>query len=90
MSYRGLSSPAADRDLALIGLLAAVLAILIALSAALVFGAVLITGLLGGQWRFPGRNAWLEALFSVLNNPAHPEAAFGQPWASTLTEQTSL
>lgn len=89
MSYRALS-PTADRDLALMGLLVTVLTSLMALGAALALGGAITIALLGGPWQLPGITTWVSALFSVLGNPAHPGAALGQPWASTLTGHTGL
>lgn len=89
MSYRAIS-PTAGRDLALMGLLAALLASLMALGAALMFGAVITTALVGGPWQVPGVTTWVSGLFTVIGNPGQPGAALGAPWASALAGHTGL
>ncbi|MEU7477088.1 TraM recognition domain-containing protein [Lentzea sp. NPDC042327] len=81
-------SPAGDRDLALMGLIGAVLVVLAAAAAALMFGATVSTALLGGPWRMPATGRWLTGVFEVVANPGQPAAALGEPWASTLTGHT--
>ncbi|HEX9334410.1 MAG TPA: TraM recognition domain-containing protein, partial [Pseudonocardiaceae bacterium] len=77
-------SPTCDRDLALIGLLVAVLAGLAALGAALMLGAALTTLLLGGGWAMPGASSWVGGVVGVLAHPGRPGAGLGRPWSRTL------
>lgn len=81
-------SPTGDRDLALMALIVGVLGILAAIAAALMFGAVVSTVLLGGPWQVPDTTTWLAGVFGVLADPGHPAAGVGEPWASTLADHT--
>jgi hypothetical protein len=74
MNYRAIS-PTADRDIALMGLLAALLASLMALGAALMLGAAITTVGVGGPWQIPGVTTWVSGLFTVIGDPSHPGAA---------------
>lgn len=89
MTNRALS-PTADRDLALMGLLVAVLAALMAVGAALMLGAAITTALLGGPWQVPSLNTWVFGVWHVLGNPGHPGAELGGPWAPTLVGHPAL
>ncbi|MBV9140317.1 MAG: type IV secretory system conjugative DNA transfer family protein [Pseudonocardiales bacterium] len=89
MTSRDLS-PAAGRDLALMGLVIAALASLMALGAALVLSAAITTALLGGPWRLPGPHLWVPAVLTVLGRPAHPGVGLGQPWAAAVAGHTGL
>ncbi|MGH3547117.1 MAG: type IV secretory system conjugative DNA transfer family protein [Pseudonocardiaceae bacterium] len=89
MSNRALS-PTADRDLALMGLLVAVLVGLMALGAALMFGAAITTTLLGGPWQLPSPNTWISGVFQVLGNPARPGTTLGGPWEPALAGHPGL
>ncbi|MCA1695735.1 MAG: hypothetical protein LC749_13970, partial [Actinobacteria bacterium] len=64
MNTRATLSPTADRDLALMGLLVAVLGSLMALGAALMLGAAITTALLGRPWQLPSVTTWISAVFT--------------------------
>lgn len=83
-------SPAADRDLALMGMLVAVFGVVLALAAGLMAGAALATALAGGPWAMPGFTTWVGGVFAVLGNPADPAAGLGEPWAPALTGRAGL
>lgn len=90
MSKHGRVSPTADRDLALVGLLIAVLGTLVALATTLMTGAAAATVLAGGPWRMPGFDTWVNGVFAVLGHPADPAAGLGAPWATVLTGRAGL
>jgi type IV secretory pathway TraG/TraD family ATPase VirD4 len=81
-------SPAGDRDLALMGLIVAVLGTLTAAAATLMLGAAVSTVLLGGPWQLPDPSRWLTSVFGVIADPGQPVATLGEPWASTLAGHT--
>lgn len=83
-------SPTADRDLALMGLLIAFLAGVMALGAALMFGAAITTALVGGPWRMPAADTWVPGAFTVLGNAANPGDGLGEPWGTALTGHLRL
>ena len=83
-------SPTADRDLALMGWLVAVLGAVLALAAGLMVGAAVATVLAGGPWAMPGFDTWVGGVFAVLGNSADPAAGLGDPWAPTLTGRVGL
>src|SRR5262245_34228747 len=78
------SSPTAGRDLALLGLAAAVLGALTALGAILMVGAAVTTALCGGPWALPPIDTWLAGVFGVLTHPGQPGGALGEPWTSAV------
>ncbi|RAS59547.1 type IV secretory pathway TraG/TraD family ATPase VirD4 [Lentzea atacamensis] len=77
-------SPTGDRDLALMGLIVAVLGALAAAAATLMLGAAVSTALLGGPWQLPRTDTWLTSVYGVVADPGQPGAGLGEPWASTL------
>ena len=89
MSYRAIS-PTADRDIALMGLLAALLAVLMALGSALIIGAAITTALVGGPWQVPDIDTWVSGVLHVVENPGQPGAKLGMPWAPALAGNTGL
>lgn len=78
------SSPAADREVALMGLVVAIGLGLVALAGALMLGAALTTLLLGGGWAMPSGGSWLDGVFGLLAHPDVPGDGLGLPWSSTL------
>lgn len=77
-------SPTTDRDLALMGLLVAVLAGLIALAGVLMLGVAVTTTLAGGPWSMPGVGSWLSGVFGIMTNAGQPGDALGPPWSTAL------
>ncbi|SFE22007.1 Type IV secretory pathway, VirD4 component, TraG/TraD family ATPase [Actinopolyspora alba] len=90
MSTHRRLSPATDRDLALMGLLVAVLGTLLALAAALMTGAAVATTLTGGPWAVPGFDTWVHGTLDVLTHPTEPTAGLGAPWETALADRADL
>jgi type IV secretory pathway TraG/TraD family ATPase VirD4 len=78
------SSLGPDRDLALVGLLTAALAVLFATAAVLMLGAASVTALHGGTWRMPAVDTWASHALVVLAHPNRPGQAFSPPWAAQV------
>lgn len=76
-----------DRDLALMGLLAAVLGVVAAFAAVLMLAAVATTALLGGPWSVPAVDTWLSEVLGILTHPGQPGTGLGEPWEGALAEQ---
>ncbi|MFI6029439.1 type IV secretory system conjugative DNA transfer family protein [Amycolatopsis magusensis] len=77
-------SPTTDRDLALLGLLVAALAVPVVLAAVLMLGAAITTALAGGPWSVPGFGSWLSGTLAIFADPARPAGGLGEPWSSAL------
>ncbi|WP_309111965.1 TraM recognition domain-containing protein [Saccharothrix sp.] len=84
---RGDRSPTLDRDLAMMGLLVAVLGTLMAFAAALMLAVAATTAILGGPWALPDLDTWLTGVLEILTDPAKPGTGLGEPWQSALTGQ---
>lgn len=80
----------ADRDLALIGLLAGLLGALVLAGAVLMTAAATATALRGGPWRMPDVDRWVAGTIGALADPAHPAADLGPPWSSTVADAAGL
>ncbi|MCP2242506.1 type IV secretory system conjugative DNA transfer family protein [Lentzea aerocolonigenes] len=83
-------SPTGDRDLALIGLIVAVLSAIAAVATTLMLGVALSTVLLDGPWELPGFDTWFTGALGVVAQPGQPASGLGEPWASTLSSHTGL
>ncbi|HEX5407828.1 MAG TPA: hypothetical protein VFX16_36650 [Pseudonocardiaceae bacterium] len=83
-------SPAGSRDLVLVGLLAAALALLFALAGALMLSAATVTAMVGGPWRMPPVTTWASTATSVLADPGRPAVSLGQPWAPSVAAHPTM
>ncbi|NYH77143.1 type IV secretory pathway TraG/TraD family ATPase VirD4 [Actinopolyspora biskrensis] len=90
MSTHRRPSPAADRDLMLLGLLVSGLGLLLALAAGLMTGAAVATALAEGPWSMPGFDAWLDGVLGVFAHPTDPAAGLGTPWEMALDGRAGL
>lgn len=75
-------SPAADRDLMMVGLFCAVAALVCATGAVLVLGGSVAAVLAGAPLWLPAPAGWTSTALSVLGGAADPGAAVGGPWAA--------
>jgi type IV secretory pathway TraG/TraD family ATPase VirD4 len=71
-----------SRDLALMGLVAGVAAVLAGAAATLVAGGALTAGLAGAGWAWPARP--VSAVWGALTDPGRPGAGWGPPAATAL------
>jgi type IV secretory pathway TraG/TraD family ATPase VirD4 len=78
----------AGNDLALVGLAAGALAVVVAGAGVLMVGAAVTTGLLDGTWRLPKPSTWTNAVLGILTTPGEPGARLGLPWSSALAGHT--
>ncbi|WP_410626184.1 type IV secretory system conjugative DNA transfer family protein [Amycolatopsis sp. cmx-8-4] len=75
-----------DRDVALMGLAVAALAILCALGAIVVTAAVLVTGLHTGTWTWPPVTSWPGFVLTVAFHAGDPGAALPNPWSGGVSD----
>ncbi|WP_370964958.1 type IV secretory system conjugative DNA transfer family protein [Amycolatopsis sp. cg9] len=75
-----------DRDVALMGLALASLAILCTLGAIVVTAAVLVTGFHTGSWAWPPVTAWPGFALSVAFHAADPGPALPVPWSGEVSD----
>lgn len=89
-SSRRSLSPTADRDIALMSLLIALLGAVLGLAAALMAGAATATGVAGGPWQMPAFDTWVTTSISLLSHPTDPSTSLGSPWTEALTGRAGL
>src|SRR5438094_599797 len=75
-----------DRDVALMGLAIAALAILCALGAIVVTAAVLVTGFHAGNWTWPPITTWAGFALTVAFHAADPGPHLPVPWSSAVSD----
>jgi hypothetical protein len=79
-----------SRDAVFLGLLAVVLALLMALAGTLMLGAAIVTAMAGGPWRMPAMSSWAAKALGVLAHPARPAATLGPPWTAVVAAHPVL
>lgn len=75
---------AADRDIALLGLVMALAALVFAGAAVLMLAAATASWLTGGGWELPPLVRWPAGAVGVIADPGEPAAELGKPWSTTL------
>ncbi len=75
-----------DRDVALMGLAVAALAMLCALGAIVVAAAVLVTGFFTGTWTWPPITAWAGFALTVAFHAADPGPGLPVPWSGAVSD----
>src|SRR4051794_19879778 len=75
-----------DRDVALMGLAVAALAILCVFGAIVVTAAVLVTGFFTGSWTWPPITTWPGFALTVAFHAADPGPALPVPWSGPVSD----
>ncbi|MEA5366247.1 TraM recognition domain-containing protein [Amycolatopsis sp., V23-08] len=75
-----------DRDVALMGLAVAALAILCTLGAIVIAATVLVTGFFTGTWTWPPITAWAGFALTVAFHAADPGPGLPIPWSGAVSD----
>lgn len=81
---RGAASPAASRDLALVGLVVAAGGLVLAAATVLDLGLVVAAALTGAGWALPSGSQWLAVAARVVGHAGDPGAGAGPPWTALM------